>query len=340
MYRRDLFFGWLVVVFFCLAILHNKYSLGEEAQIIRTIVYNQITDFDTDLGIGRLKISANGSKIIFSTTNKKIFTINTDGTNLVEVFDFATFREGCPCLSPFVDISADGSKIIWTDTGGEIFIANSDGSNQLKIADVLQRLDGGTVDPDITKIRLTADASQVFFTNELSGGPEVAGVWRVNADGSGLTQLFSSQELSALLDGNTFIRISWGGISDDGSRMVFSIFSAIGSLGGNDRNDIITFDGSLRRLFDFGAATSGSIAISGDGGKIVLRPSSISTILSMDFDGNNQIELASDLGLAAPIMQMTPDGTQVILRTATFGTPLIPLTLFNTDGSAQLYITT
>lgn len=122
-----------LVMFF----LGSNYSLAEdETKIIRTIVYHQLREFQLgDIpGIGRMKICANGSKIVFSSGNKTIWTINTDGTNLVKVFDYADYSNRPPYISPFIDISANGSTIIWTDGVGEIFIANSDGSGRQRIA--------------------------------------------------------------------------------------------------------------------------------------------------------------------------------------------------------------
>src|SRR5712692_9269766 len=53
--------------------------------ITRTIVYRQISNFQNGIGptaITRMKMSADGSKIIFAAYFKKVFTINSDGTGL------------------------------------------------------------------------------------------------------------------------------------------------------------------------------------------------------------------------------------------------------------------
>ena len=105
------------------------------ATIIRTIVYRQITDFQSGGsggGIFNLKISANGAKIIF-LSGRKVFTMDATGQNLREIYDApnpATDRG-----PDWVDISADGSKVIWAALSArQIFIANADGTNRLPLA--------------------------------------------------------------------------------------------------------------------------------------------------------------------------------------------------------------
>jgi len=201
------------------------------ATIIRTIVYRQVSDFQSGSGPGihRFKMSADGSKIIFSNAEKKIFTINTDGTGFTPVFDYATFRGGCPCNVPFVDISANGSKILWTDGQGEIFVANSDGSNRQRIATEIPRAGGGTHGLNVEGYapRITADGSRVYFHHR-GDTLDTEGVYVIDADGTDLRRLFSYRQVSAVfgLDGS---EISCGltrftgnlDISDNGSRLIF-----------------------------------------------------------------------------------------------------------------------
>src|SRR3989442_12417797 len=105
------FLAWLALV------LGPTPALAQQGlpAITRTIVYRQITDFQSGISptyIPRMKMSADGSKIIFAAEAKRIFTINADGTGLIRVFDYEDFRTGCPCIDPYIDISDDGSTII------------------------------------------------------------------------------------------------------------------------------------------------------------------------------------------------------------------------------------
>src|SRR5204863_10117275 len=57
--------------------------------IIRTIVYHRISDFQEGGGIctiQRIKLSADGSKLIF-ISGQKVFTMDATGQNFREVFD-------------------------------------------------------------------------------------------------------------------------------------------------------------------------------------------------------------------------------------------------------------
>jgi len=313
------------------------------ATIIRTIVYRQISSFQIGSGpsIERMKMSADGSKIVFADGTKKIFTINTDGTNFTEVFDYATFRGGCPCVVPWIDISADGSRIIWTDSVGEIFIVNSDGSNRQRIATEFPRAGGGTVGGAFSVApRITADGSRVYLY--LYGGdPDTEGVYVINADGSNSRKLFSYRQMSALFgrDGSEYNGCGGGratgqlDISDDGSRLILGTgcFNAVG--------DAVVLDGTTLRIV---TTSTGSVAstnssefiISGDGNKIVANRSvfgETNKLLSMNFDGGNQIELLSGTGSSLRFGRTTTNGAAALTSVNNY-----QMSLVNTDGSGRV----
>jgi hypothetical protein len=129
-FKRFIVFG--LVMFFTSSIISISDSKAQ-TRVIRGIQYQQITAFEENMSIGSMKISADGSRIVFATggASKKIFTINADGTGLTQVYHF----EGATGNTPHVDISADGDIIIWCDWvgEGEIFISFADGSFREKI---------------------------------------------------------------------------------------------------------------------------------------------------------------------------------------------------------------
>lgn len=321
-------------------------NLQAAATIIRTIVYRQISSFQSGSmpSIGRMKMSADGSKIIFATDGvKKIFTINTDGTNFMEVFDYATFRGGCPCVVPWIDISADGSKIIWTDSVGEIFIANSDGSGRQRIATEFPKTGGGTVggaffDPGA---RITADGRRVYFY--LYGGDaDTEGAYVIGANGSGLQKLFSYRQMAALFgkDGSEYN--GCGGarmtgqldISDDGSRLILGTgcFSAVGDAvtfeEGKGLRIVNTFTGSVA------STNSSDFILSRDGKKIVANRvvfGETYKLFSMNFDGSNQIELLSGTGSNLSFGRTTDNGVAALTSVNNY-----PMSLVNTDGSGRV----
>jgi len=326
------------ILIFCLIFSFSTQTSAQyESKIVRTINYFQLREFQLGEipGIGDMKISANGAKIVFSSGDKTIWTINTDGTNLVKVFDYADFRTGPPYISPHIDISADGSKIIWTDGVGEIFVANSGGGGRLRLATEIPTTTDA-VGPGIPiSPRITADGSRVYFLNT-SGGPDIAGGYKVNADGSGLTKLFSYRQMATQLfgmtgdeyEGNIAFRQHLD-ISDNGSQLIFGTFSK------QPAGHTIAVDGSsLHILFDYAPAGEGGVAISGDGKKVILAALGFegrTPILSKNFDGSNQVEIVEHTGQSPIFGGMTTNGSHVIVQSGN-----LPITLLRTDGNGRL----
>ena len=314
-----------------------------EGTIHRTLVYRQITDFPSDnrIAIERMKLSADGSKIIFTNRAKQIYTLDADGSNLTKVFDYAPFRTGCPCVVPFIDISADGSRVIWTDTVGEIFVADSTGADQTRVATALTAPDGSAHGPLIgVNPRITADGRQVYFAN--SGTPgfsrfsvDVAGVWKVNADGTGLTQLFSHRQMADQLfeagsaGFNANLAFCGGfDISADGSRMAFGTFESASA------GHTVSYDGTFRKLADFERHACFGPIISGDGGKILvvrLMHGLGWPVLSTNFDGTDLKEILPNIGGQSQVLGgVSSDGSKVIAQGAG-----VPITLLNSDETGR-----
>jgi hypothetical protein len=118
-------------------------SSNAQVEVIDGIQYKQISTFETDLSIIAMKISGDGTKIIFATGGPaaKVYTIDSDGTDLIDVYDFQRIGTG-----PMVDINVNGDKIIWCDGEGEIYIANLDGSNRLELVTLLPNPDTNFAD--------------------------------------------------------------------------------------------------------------------------------------------------------------------------------------------------
>ena len=209
------------------------------------VEFRQITEFETNLGISNIKISADGSKIVFATSGPavKIFTINSNGSNLKEVYDLQRTGTG-----PFIDINGNGEKVIWCVGYGEIFIANSDGSDRLELATLLPHPDPsfGPVEPEIhLPPRITWDGAQVYFTNS-TYDYRGAGVWKIDSDNSNLKQVFSYREMAQQVfssDGSEYTRaLSFTDgfdISGDGSRIIVGTTV----FGDHDRGDAIFYEG-------------------------------------------------------------------------------------------------
>lgn len=228
----------------CFTILSNA-----QVQVINGIDYKQITSFETDYSIIAMKISGDGTKIVFATGGPqvKVFTIDSDGSGLTQIYDFQRTGSG-----PMVDIDAAGDKVIWCDGEGEIFIANSDGSNVVELATLLPNPDPnfGDMEPVIPlPPRITADGSQVLFIHT-GRDPRGAGVWRVGSDDTNLTQVFNYNDMASDLFGdsaaynfNTAFSDGFD-ISADGTRMIFGTKIFKLAAGDLNRGDAIAVDGT------------------------------------------------------------------------------------------------
>jgi hypothetical protein len=311
--------------------------------VINEIRYTRITDFKNNelQPFHRVKISADGERLVISANNgsslKKIYTVKADGSELREIFDYATLRGGCPCTAPFVDISADGSTVIWTDGINEIFAANSDGSNRREFATIFPNPDPAfpDVEPDIRiPPRLTADGKVVYFANS-SGNNEMAGLYMASTTPNAPPlKLFSYKDMSGRLfgkDGSEFNRnvafTSWMAISDDGSRGVFASHNL--DLDGR----IIAFSGSSAKiLYTKAPATAvrvggtGTLSISQDGRKVGAIIGQ--KVWAFDFDGGNALELPHNLGQSF-IIQLDSTGAFAMVHPLGTGNPVSSV---STDG--------
>lgn len=307
----------------------NNLPLSKNTGKLGTIVYHRIQDFNIgDIpAIGRMKMSLDGSKIVFSCPNPKaIYTINADGTNLVKVFDYADYSSRPPWISPFIDIDSLGTTIIWTDGVGEIFVASSDGSNRFRVA---YEIPYGEIKigPNIPlRPRITAKGDKIFFCNT-SGDPQTGGVWSVGSNGGALTQLFKHSELMDML--NFEYNIYWANyaysdefdISNDGSHIVFGTSSTP-----DPRGKLMGFDGALKILFDYAPRNEGSVAISADGSKLVTTARNFegrNPIWLLSFGSGESVEIINDAGGSPINFGAMPSEGNVVIAQGSFPISLI-----------------
>ena len=225
-------------------------QIAAQTEVITGINYKQISSFESDYSISAMKISGDGTKIVFATAGPqvKVFTIDSDGTDLVQVYDLQRTGTG-----PFVDISPDGNKVIWTDRDGEVFIANSDGTGVVELATLLPNPDPnfGDLEPAIPlPPRISADGSQVFFIH-MGRDARASGVWRVNSDDTDLTMIFNYLDMAGEIFGTDGSEYNYNtafadgfDISADGSKMIVGtrIFKLL--EGDLNRGNAIAVDGS------------------------------------------------------------------------------------------------
>jgi len=330
-------FGLVLII---LIISATHFTSAQEPEIIRTISYKEILNAQMTpiAAIERMKISADGGKLVFNTVGGELCTINTDGTELTKIL--AQDGRG------YIDISADGSTIIFArHFGYEINVFSSLGGGATSVANNLPLPSGGTTGPDIRLNPVIADSAgesgletRIFFT-AVAGGPDVAGVWSVGNDGTDLKQHFSYRQMSQQLfglDGSEYngnIAFQQGfDVSENGRSIV------VGTWNFQAEGHTILWNEStgLQALRDYGPARSdvpAGLTISPDGHTIVLTKPGVgvigATLESIDFNSDQSIDLIENIG-TSPIVQTTAVGKVLGKGDSA------PLTLFNTDGSSRL----
>ncbi len=197
----------------------------------RTLAYHEITAFTVSpntRGEEAPIIGDDGLHIAYAVapgtgdpaTPNRIFMMNVDGSGTQEVDSYVSL---CYCGSS-IDLSADGGTVISTDSV-QLRIADSGGSRELISLD----------SNEINAARISGDGSLVFFrvyrdTSIRESSPTQAierGLWVINADGTGLRQIVSPEQLVALgLPPTDFFGSNSATIdaSTDGSHVIFGAF--------------------------------------------------------------------------------------------------------------------
>lgn len=337
--------------------------------VLDTLLHLRATDF-TEYTIGsnprRPAFSNDGSRIVFSTYEananaKQVYTINADGSDLKLIFDYATYRTGCPCRAPFTDISGDGSTITWTDGTGEIFVSGFDGSGLHHIVDTLQNVNPSFSDFDVdirNNPQLTYDGSKVYFFS-VAGGSSNAGLFSVSTSGAGLSMLFSYENMAMNVfsdDGLSFnpntAFTSSPLLPDDESLLYFTTHNFTSDL--NYGHILKSSTSGTTELFRSDGNQSGmanQLAVSADGKKLawIRKVKDLNEYQPVIYDLENDIEQSLDhrvavtstiqldsLGKTALVSQYSSDYTVYQHMTLLYpetGGRFMPVIL---DGLAEL----
>lgn len=266
-------------------------SVTQGLTVRRWATFRRITNFQRGADakfINNSKISADGSKIIFSTYSGT-YVINADGSSLVRLSDKRN--------NGFIDISADAKNVTWYNAEEGLMVANSDGAGRLKMPGGLQ----------VDSLRMTARGDLLVV---LAGG----NISTLPTDGSGIKRVVSTEQAAKVAgtDANGNFWRGWPSgldMSDDGSRIVFHFLwdaFAVGSDGGG-----------LRKLTDFGRTDDrslGRVRISGDGRRVAYYNSrNESSFTVVDWDGGNRLDQAGAYLNSGEWMQMSRDGAKALI---------------------------
>lgn len=177
---------------------NEVYVMGVDGSGQTRLTVNSAADEDP-------AVSPDGSQIAFSSDrdgNSEIYLMDADGNNVVPVTNTTGVENSDPVWSP------DGSQLAFTRFTGsqvfDVFIINADGSGENNVTNSSTSNDAApTWSPDGNTL--------AFFSDRGADGDTE--IWRINTDGSGLTQLTSNDDTIA--DGSP----DW---SPDGTRIAFS----------------------------------------------------------------------------------------------------------------------
>ncbi|HPG39617.1 MAG TPA: T9SS type A sorting domain-containing protein [bacterium] len=315
-----------------------------------SVQYQQVSSFETALSIVNMKICADGSRIVFSTGGPevKVYTINSNGSGFKQVYDFQ--RTG---YAPFVDISEDGEKVIWCDWIGDgaIYIANADGSGRIKLVSELPHPDPvfAAMRPDIPlPPRITRDGTQVFFIHN-HRDPRATGVWRVDANGSNLTQVFNYLAMAQQLftpELNNDVTYSFSNgfdISGNGARIIVGTLNFKLETNDRDRGDAIVYEGSsFYHLGDY-AIGSQPFATCKDGNQFIVFKRELNAALGSDeinvyfipIGTGSPVKVINGLDVfgAAAMTQIADNGSEAIIMSSN---GRLPITLVDRITQSRL----
>jgi hypothetical protein len=307
--------------------------------IMRTLAYHQVTSFTStsqpavESGKRASMLSADGSRAAFAVSGSgvpcHIYVINADGTGQRDVATLPVDSGGQ------VDISADGSKVLyWNWTVA--YMVNADGSNRHQVIEL----------GAYPYFRLSADGTKVFFAIDRNVRPSQlyeAGLYVVNADGSGVRRIVTPEQVHALF-GRPIpaLPFVWYGaafdVSSDGNRIIFNVVD----YDGNDRILRVNADGS--GLAEYPLPNNyfwsmNNIGISGDGTRVFYQGarnpccSSPQELGVFNWDGSGRRVLDTFggwNGTEGEVAQLSYDGSKLNLGSYN--------RLYNTDGSGVLQL--
>jgi hypothetical protein len=309
--------------------------------VLRTFVYHQLTDLNPGIMVQQrwhAAISGDGRGIAFvqnAYNPSRLFYINSDGSGLLEIDSYTLY---CGC-SPTVSISDDGTGIVW-GTPADLRYVRSDGSGKKTLIET-----GG----EISDFRISGDGTKVFFVTRRDDADRATpstrygrGVWVINVDGTGLTQVENTAAVAALYgvtEDKVFPFNGCGpslGVSRDASRIVFA--PNIVDVG----NKVVTANGNgsgLQKIADSGGTyfIVGKVAISADGSKVLYTATTTDNnydLVVAGFDGSGKRTLAntstisfSGGGACGDPGLLTADGSKAYMSDVGL--------LFDTDGSGK-----
>lgn len=230
------------------------------------------------------------------TTNKKVYitdsstglihSANADGSEQTVIFDFVA--EGIEFDGPYGIVVVE-DKIYWAREGG-IDKANLDGSNY-EVA-----IDFGTAAPELPlDLEFDYQNNKFFLVNDKYDFPN-GGLWTVNLDGTGLTEVIPAIDATALA------------VDFVNQKMYFAAYGSAGSACTENGIYMSDIDGNnIVKIGDFGAKATWGIAVDNLTNKVFWAFKATNAdpdgkIMRANLDGTNQEDWLTNINPNAVVI--------------------------------------
>ena len=268
-------------------------------------------------------VRAVGDTIAFSS-NKSIYTMNTDGTNLIKLA-----RGSTPSWSP------DGTRIVFSLGLGrfpgnvaDIFVIDANGANRVNLTQGRHNVNHSPV--------VSPDGTKIAFVSYRDHNGEI---YVMNADGK------NSKNLTLHLDDDTCP--TW---SPDGTKIAFWSRQVAGEIQTLSDIFVMDADGANRtNITQNPRAYNCTPSWSPDGSKIAFAAvrnvnrvdlwNANLDIFVMNADGTHPVRLTEDARLNW-LPSWSPDGKRIVFERATHDDPIYcDIYVMNADGTGLVNLT-
>ena len=254
----------------------------------------------------------------------ELYSVNPDGTCRTQLTD-----ERANTVSRGASATGDGGTVVFVRSqhqgervlGADILAMDADGKRVRKVTDT----------PEVeSSAAVSRDGARITFT--VSAGADTAGIWLMNADGSGRTKITTPPRNADGFSGD--IQPSW---SPDGGRIAFARYVYTqGAPVSRAQLFVMNADGGAQTQLTFdGSRTYVDPSFSPDGSRLVATTYDGSGfyVAVMNADGSGEIRIPSPEGTSLQGPAFSPDGTKIVASRVAGRGGGHDLVTMNPDGS-------
>ncbi len=208
-------------------------------------IVQEFAESDMDRVYGIAVDTAHRKVYMTDYSGGAIYMANADGTGMTKIVTTDLALDG-----PYAIVVA-GDKIYWATQGG-IWSAGLDGSNPAVFNDF-----GGNIPKQPLDMDFDPVAQRLYIVNDRYDVANGGGLWSVNLDGTGLTNIIPDLDATAL------------DLDIPNNRMYFSAFAVAGTAITENGNYYSKLDGTgIQKFSDSGAKATWGIAHDPDAGNL------------------------------------------------------------------------